>query len=279
MTEEQTKAGRFTGVMIVSDFDGTAFGSVTGLPPQNVEAMEEFMAQGGIFAIATGRTFVTFGPHHKMIPTNAPTILSNGAGVYDFKTDQLISVRNLPDTAPEDLAELCKQMPELGFEAYHNRDIYVHNPNPIIDQHMEIVGGQYQELPIQSMPTPWLKVLVEQEHDILVKARDLLQKIRPNTYETIFSNPRYLEVTQKGVNKGSAVLDLAKEYHIDPAHIYCVGDNENDIPMLKVSAIPFAPSTSAEVVKDTNPHLLCSCQEGVLADVLRVLKEKYPLNG
>lgn len=268
--------GRFQGVLIASDFDGTVYGSVTGMSPRNVQAVTYFIQEGGIFTIATGRTYRTFSTHHHLIPSNSPAILSNGAGVYDFQENKQVRLTNLPKTAQEDLLELCRQMPELAFEAYHDTDIYAHNPNEITHKHMEIVGGQFTQLPIMEMPTPWLKVLLQQERPLLLEAREKIHQIRPHTYETTFSNPKYMEITALGINKASAVKSLAQEQGIDPAHIYCIGDNENDLCMLELSQIPFAPSSSAQVVLDQNPHVLCSCEEGAVADMIEVLKGKYP---
>lgn len=267
--------GIFDGVLLVSDFDGTVYGSRTGMPQRNIDAANTFIAEGGIFAIATGRTYVTFAPHWQCIPTNAPTILSNGASTYDFHQNTLIKIQHLPQTALEDLAKLSKDMPELALEIYHKQDIYAHHPNHITDQHMDIVGGFYTEKPLHTIETPWLKALIQQEHPVLQEARERLLALRPDTYEAIFSNPRYLEITAKGVTKGTAVQELAKTHQIDPAHIYCMGDNENDLPMLAISALPLAPSSSAKVVLDTQPHLLCACADGVLADAVALLRRRY----
>ncbi len=266
--------GIFQGVLIASDFDGTAFGSMTGLPQRNIDAVEYFIREGGTFAIATGRTYVTFAPHHHLLPSNAPTILSNGATLYDFQENKLLSLTQLPDTAQEDLIQLCSEFPQLAFEAYYQEKIYAHNPNHITDTHMEIVGESYEVCPIEEMPTPWVKALIQQEREILVKAKERIETLRPQCYEAIFSNPRYLELTAKGVNKGSAVLSLAKSRNIQK--IYCVGDNENDLSMLQIADIPFAPSSSAQVVLDTNPQVLCSCEEGVLGDLIDFLRNGGP---
>lgn len=268
---------RFEGVLLASDYDGTAFGSITGLPKRNVEAVEYFIQQGGLFTIATGRTYVTYAPHVHKIPVNAPCILSNGATIYDFQENRMLKEQCLPQTAQEDLIQLCKEMPSLGFEAYFEEKIFAYQPNHITDTHMEIVGQEYQESSIEKMPCPWTKVLIQQERDLLHQAKERIEQIRPNTYEAIFSNPRYLELTAKGVSKGSAVLELARSYNIK--HIYCVGDNENDLSMLKIADIAFAPSTSAEVVLATNPHVLCSCEEGVLGALIDYLDQNLPNGG
>ena len=61
--------GRFDGVLLASDFDNTliyteeALRSGVPVPPlsdENREALEWFMAEGGRFAIATGRALAAF---------------------------------------------------------------------------------------------------------------------------------------------------------------------------------------------------------------------------
>ena len=67
--------------------------------------------------------------------------------------------------------------------------------------------------------------------------------IKGETYETRFQ--RLLELTRKGSSKGGMVQYLARRLGIDAQHIYCVGDNQNDIPMMALSAIPADKQPSA----------------------------------
>ena len=63
--------GKFDGVLLLSDFDNTlvytedALLSGGRLPPLNSanrEAIHYFMAEGGIFSVATGRALPSFAP-------------------------------------------------------------------------------------------------------------------------------------------------------------------------------------------------------------------------
>lgn len=45
---------------------------------------------------------------------------------------------------------------------------------------------------------------------------------------------------------------------IPPERVYCIGDNQNDIPMLALSAIPFAPANCAQQVKDWGARVLAT---------------------
>ena len=125
------------------------------------------------------------------------------------------------------------------------------------------------------MPTPWVKALFHMERDVLLQAQALLLEAHGGRYEAIFSNPRYLELTAKGSNKGGGVARVAWMLGIAPEHIYCVGDNQNDIPMLERSAIPFAPANCAREVRDWGARVLCSCDEGVIGDIVDILDGIY----
>ena len=89
--------GKFTGVLIASDFDNTLIyteNALKGLEPmpellpENREAIEYFMAQGGTFSIATGRALPSFNGVRQGLPMNGPTILFNGAAIYDFQKNE-----------------------------------------------------------------------------------------------------------------------------------------------------------------------------------------------
>ena len=76
--------GKFSGVLLASDFDNTLIyteealrngGPVPDLPEQNRAALEYFMAQGGRFAISTGRALAAFIKYAGMIPMNAPGVV------------------------------------------------------------------------------------------------------------------------------------------------------------------------------------------------------------
>ncbi len=55
-----------------------------------------------------------------------------------------------------------------------------------------------------------------------------------------------------------------------------MGDNQNDIPMMALSAIPFAPANCAQEVKDWGATILCHCDDGVIGDIVERLEQIYP---
>lgn len=266
--------GKFDGLLLVSDFDDTLYDWNHRVPPRNLAALDRWIGEGGRFTVATGRAHRTFAPYAGLTPINAPVVLSNGAAIYDFQAEKMLVQTQLDPRAPEDFLALMTAMPSLGLEAYHEEDIYVFRPNAITDAHMKKVGTDYEVRPIPDMPAPWSKAIVQQEYPVLLQARAWLEAHCPGRYEAVFSNRHYLEITHAGCNKGGMTAHLLELLHIPRENLYCVGDNQNDIPMLALAAIPFAPANCAPEVRDWGARLVCHCNEGAIGDIVELLDRR-----
>jgi len=63
------------------------------------------------------------------------------------------------------------------------------------------------------------------------------------------THPLLVEATAAGVDKGEGVRHLLALLDIDPAHVLAIGDNENDLPMLKLVGMPVAMGNATASVK------------------------------
>lgn len=268
---------KFDGVLFVSDYDDTLYNLQLTVSAENHAAIRYFVDNGGHFTIATGRAHRTFTPQieREHLLFNAPVVLSNGAAIYDYETDCYLIRTTLEESMTARMVELCRQFPELGFEAYHEEDIYVHNPNLVTETHLKRMGVPHFECPIAEMPTPWNKILLQQDHDYLVEVHKYINTHWNDCCEAIFSNKYLLELTAKDSNKGTMVARLADLLGVSHEHLYCIGDNMNDVPMLALSAIPFAPGNCSQGVKDWGARVLNHCDEHAVAQAIEILDSIY----
>ena len=269
--------GKFDGVLFYSDYDDTLYNHHLTVSPENHAAIRYFIQEGGRFSVATGRAHRTFTPQigREGLELNAPVILSNGAAIYDYQEDRYLVRTYLPQGGKEDVEELCREFPELGLEAYHGEDVYVYNPNQVTMRHLERVAVPYTVCPVGEMPEPWIKVLLQQDTPVLERVQAYILTHWGEKYEAIFSNAYLLELTCKGSNKGAMVARAAKMLGIAPQRVYCIGDNRNDLPMLELSAIPFAPATCAPQVKEWGARLLGHCNDHAVAQAIEILDGIY----
>ena len=270
--------GKFDGVLLASDYDAT-FAMGFDVPPSNLEMLEYFKAQGGRFTISTGRALHTFGMVRPYVPLHIPAILANGAMIYDYDKEEVLFSRPLPPSAKEDMALLARLRPEMGMEVYHGATtIYAWNVNPYMEIHRGYLKDcTFHVVPdIGDIPLPWDKGIFEHEHDILVSLQTEILSRWGDRYEAFFSADTMLELNAKGCTKGAGVLRLAGMLNIQRENIYCVGDNQNDISMLEIAAIPFAPENAIPMVKDLpGVRILPPCEEGAIGALIRQLDAIY----
>lgn len=270
--------GKFSGVLLATDYDETLYGVNQGITPENRAAIQYFISEGGHFTVSTGRSYRNFAiqMERESLPVNTPVILSNGANIYDFANRKMLYETLMRPEVVQDMAEVCKCFPRLGFEAYCKEEVYVHNPNAVTERHLSRAGLNGIPLPILEMPTPWTKAILQQEdHDLLLEVQQYIHSRWHEHYEVIFSNAVLLELTAKGSHKGSAVLWLAKHLRVARDHIYCIGNGQNDIPMLDVSVEPFAPANCTAAIRERGATILASCDESCIARLIEHLEFRY----
>ena len=279
--------GKFTGVLLASDFDNTlihtepALRSGAPIPPlsvRNREALEYFMAEGGRFAVATGRALAAFMRYADVVPMNAPGIVCNGAALYDFAQEAYLETAMLEGEIRERGQAVLDRFPDAAVEAYHVENvIHAVRPNEITRNHEHLTKVAVTEIPsLLDAPLPLGKLLFEAEHGTLEQVLLFLEEQGwREDYELIFSMPTLLEMTAKGANKGAMVRRLAERLGISMEHVYCVGDEANDLPMLKAAAEGFAPANCNAVVRESGVTLVAHCADDALAEVISILDKRY----
>ncbi|MGL5898723.1 MAG: HAD family hydrolase, partial [Lactobacillaceae bacterium] len=76
-----------------------------------------------------------------------------------------------------------------------------------------------------------------------------------NETTATFSSNRYLEFNEVGVNKGKGLLELAKILKIKPKEIVAIGDNTNDLSMIKVAGLGIAVQNATPDVKHAATYI------------------------
>ncbi len=279
--------GKFDGVLFASDFDNTLLNTDlprrTGcpIPPlsrRNMEALRYFMAEGGRFAIATGRALPAFRLFADQVPMNAPGIVCNGAALYDFDAEAYLDTILLPEEIRQQGQEVLDRFPSAALEAYHlDNVIHAVRPNEYTRQHEHVThAGVEERLALTDIPLPLVKIMFEDDHSRLLPLREWISR-QPwsEDYEILFSDPSLLEVTGKGAGKGAMVRRLADRLGISMEHVYCAGDERNDLSMLSAAAEGFAPANCAEAVRQSGATIVADCDHDAIAGIIDLLDRRY----
>ena len=281
--------GKFSGVLIASDYDNTmvftepALKGQLPMPPlseENRQAIEYFMAEGGIFSVATGRALPSFSQVCGDLPMNGPTVLFNGAAIYDYDRGEYLHTAFLDPSVLKHVADVLSAWPDVAAEIYHDDDaIHALQPNALTEKHLHLTHTPTVTLSsVEEVPLPVSKILFETEpFRLLALCSYINGQEWAKAYEPVLpSSSVFAELTAKGANKGDMVEKLRRMLGIAPEHLYCVGDHGNDIEMLRRAAIPFAPENAIEAVKSVaGVHVLPHVQDNAIAAMIDVLDKRY----
>lgn len=148
--------GKFDNKLLLSDYDNTlhfteaALREGESLPlisPRNLEAIRYWMDQGGRFAVATGRALAAFRRQAESVPMNAPSIVDNGAAIYDLTRGEYLVRRFLPESVLDHLAAVMAAFPGVSLELYPEAGpVQVMRPSDWNDKHAQLTGLPFQEI-------------------------------------------------------------------------------------------------------------------------------------
>ena len=208
--------------------------------------------------MATGRALPAFEMVRRDLPMNGPTILFNGAAIFDFRTREYLYTAFLPDTVRPHIVQVLEAWPQAAVELYHDDNaIFALQPNELTMAHLHLTHEATTMLDsIDQAPSPISKALFEIPEQYL---DDLHRYIKAQPWAELYE-----------------VRHLAQLLHISMENVYCVGDHANDIGMLSVSAIPFAPENAIEAVHQVpGVHILPDARAGAVAAMIRELDKRY----
>ncbi|MBQ6431183.1 MAG: HAD hydrolase family protein [Oscillospiraceae bacterium] len=273
---------KFSDVFFASDFDHTLTGQDNVLRERNVEAIKYFIAEGGRFAVASGRSIPLFRKRAALVPVNAPCILYNGGACYDYASETLYYAHPLPDFAMEIVREAQRLDPSLCIEVQGVENHYVFGRNPIRDAFLKGEGFT-PVLVTDAVPKPWIKIAVcaglstdsptpvftaEDAVRFAEVERGLRDFCAGRCYVTR-SMAYILEIGNPACSKGGAARALADRF--ERSILVCAGDAPNDISMLDAADFAFVPSDCDPALRDKPYHRTVSCNDGAVAAAIERL--------
>ncbi|MDO4491380.1 MAG: HAD-IIB family hydrolase [Lachnospiraceae bacterium] len=277
---------KFQQVLLMSDFDNTILNTETArrnnlpvpdISDRNIEAIRYFIQEGGRFSVATGRGVTFFQEYVEKLPMNAPCVVFNGAAIYDYATSRYLEVLQLPEKVLRQLPEIYRRFPSVAIEVYDTEGVYVFQSNLYSRQHHSVSKAEVKEVQaISEFPTSALKVIFDQNTEILSEIKAwILEQEWSRDCEVVFSDKTLLEMTISGTDKGQMVRQLAEILEIPGEHIYCVGDADNDISMLRIAKEGFAPDNCFPAVRESGATIVADCDHDAIAEIIGILDKRY----
>ncbi len=278
---------------VAIDLDGTLLNSYGEVTKDTKEALLRAKNQGIEIVLSSGRPISSTESLAKELGVDNYLISGNGAAVYDIKNQKLIRDRFLSKEQVLNIAKLCEENSffynvytedEVIANSLNYNVLFYHKENlKKIEEkrtHINIVQNiaKYIE---DSGKDKFLKITVCDESKFifnsimkrlkLIDGIDVLEteymsrkKIKSGT-EDVNIQYFYTEVTNKNVNKWSAIEFLLKELNINKEEVVAIGDNMNDIEMIQNAGLGIVMGNSNPKMKEIADEIVSdNNSEGVL---------------
>ncbi len=236
--------------LIAFDLDGTLMGADQRISDRVRQAVAHAQSCGAKITLATGRMFSATLPFARALNITTPLICYQGGWIQAQDGDVLHRV-----SLPHDLARTALALGTTqGWHAvlYADGKLFVQALQYSLDFYKALLG---QDLTIGE---PWDtilthhvvdKVLYVAEPERIPAMAKVLQQNFAAQAEVVQSHKMFVEIVPSGVDKGNALAWLAQHLNIPQSHTMAVGDQENDLAMVRWAGVGVAMGNAIAAVK------------------------------
>lgn len=258
--------------LIATDIDGTLVEDGAAVLPEGMpEVIEALIDKGVVFMAASGRSLISieglFGPlKEKIYYAGCNGCLTGPYGNILF-TEELD--RELRNTIIEEVRQDENLVPFLTSA----KTMYDEGKNPDITSWL--VDGYHEDVTIvedlTKITDKCVKLSVYDKCKTpQVTFRDLQAKWGSHA-SAVTSGAVWLDVYKTGVNKGTAVKHLQNYLGIGPEETMTLGDQQNDIELLKSAVHSYAIGNALPEVKAVANHIADTQKNNGALKVFRAL--------
>lgn len=243
--------------LIVSDVDLTLLNSEFLIPEYNIEMIHRAREAGVSFMLCTGRFFGSARPYCKFLGVDTPIISSNGAAVVDYYTWKPIIARPIPVDLCCELFDLLDAL-RIHYHFYTDRRFYAREGlnDGNFKRKMNVNLPEEERFETLETSDPCGVARRENVYKIACRCPDEASDRRfrngfcGNEKIHITSSFTYVyEIQAAGVNKGSSLAQYAEMEGIRPEEILAVGDNLNDVEMIRYAGTGVAVGNAVDELK------------------------------
>ena len=243
--------------LIACDLDETLLDSEHRIPERVRRAIAAARERGARFVPATGR------PFESVDGTLSDLGLLDAPGEYVISFNGGVITENADTAHPLTSCSLDADVAERLYEegvarglcvhVYTLEHVYLYNYWP---EERSYIGGRMN---IVETHEPTLG-FVEKNGEVVVKIlfmsldmdelrrteRELDASGLTDGLDVVYSSNRYLEFNAPGINKGAGLLKLAELLGIPADETMAIGDNSNDVPMIRAAGLGVAVANASE---------------------------------
>ncbi len=228
--------------LYIADLDGTLLDPSPALTDFSRTRLNELAARGLCFSVATARTAATADILLRGLVTGAPSVLMNGACVYDLATKRYLKVETFPIAS---ILPVIRRFSLGGFVftlkngrlATFYEDVGSDAARVHMEDRIKNFSKVFTHVPnLAGVPDALYYSFTDRRERLepAYLALKALPELRVEFYVDVYHpENHYLEVAGAAASKANGVRYIRETYGFD--RVVAFGDNYNDLPMFSVA--------------------------------------------
>jgi Cof subfamily protein (haloacid dehalogenase superfamily) len=275
--------------MIAIDLDGTLLLPSGQASERSKQAIHRALDAGLLVCFATGRNFTESRAIIEDVGHYASAVFVGGAMVIDTK-QRVTLHRMLMD--PQLASEVCTVLESAGHAALALQDTSAAGVDYLMTDDVPLNEATTQWMKVTAATFKRVKSLGKYKHEHTVRCgivaglddiAEMKQRLGQLFGKRIFHHsvfvPAYdvevLEVFDPSVNKWEGILHVAKSHGIEPEQIIAIGDDVNDLHMIRSAGLGVAMGNARPEVLAIAKRVIKKNTEEGLAEFLEELVETH----
>lgn len=235
--------------LVATDIDGTILPYNGDFTPGVRNCINKLKANGVKVVIVTGRMFEGAKKIAQRLDLDTPIVSYNGGYVKTI-SGEILYERNL---SPKHTAEIIKWAEEnnIHINFYADDTLYSKEDNDTIKRYADYQQLDYKVRDFSEIPYDRVHKLLAIDYSDAERVtgwvNDMSKKY-PDLY-IIKSTPYFCEFSSKDATKACAVNFLAEYWGLKKEEVLTIGDQDNDIELLKAGGISVGMGNGTENLK------------------------------
>ena len=250
--------------MVVTDIDGTIVDKDSNISLNVRKTIKKLQEKGVKIILATGRMFRATYPVLEDLNLDTPIISYQGGLIKEFYGEQktLYAKYTNVDLAHEIIDFFRSKNTHINV--YVNDVLFVEKEDEYIKKYIEnrnIVYKLVDDLKKLDMNGLHKVLGIDKDSNKIKKLTEELKEKYENKLYIIRSTPYYCEVSNPEASKAAALCFLRDYWGFKPEEVLAIGDQDNDIDMIKAAGIGVAMGNGTPKLKEAADFITKSVDE------------------
>jgi len=249
--------------LFITDLDGTLLDDEKNISSENRLALEKLIQTGIPVTIFTGRNYHSAKRYFEELEIDIPVVLQNGAFIIEPVSEKIIHSSDLDSNIAKKIVSEGKkigveciiysgflELPDMFIED----GVYAENPfSKYVENNLFRLRMVEDLLTVLESRSSIAQLAFIGNTDKLFPFCESVKEQFPaetsSMITSVINGTGFLEVFGSEVSKGKALEKIAHLYNVTYDDIVFIGDNYNDVEIMKLVGMPVSTGNAPEDVK------------------------------